>query len=198
VLEQPSVQVRFRLECRMISSDDGRVTNSYHVLNDVVIDRGRSAYLCNLECFMDDCEITNVQADGVIIASATGSTAYSLSAGGSLVHPSLPAILFTPICPHSLSFRPVVLPITSRLKIKTSHRAATSFDGRHIRELKSNDHLEIRLSPYPFLSLARSTETSEFFQSLSRHLNWNVRKTQKPKYDRYAHHFDEPWTQRRT
>lgn len=81
------------------------------VLNDVVIDRGLSAALTHLECFCDDGFVTTVQGDGLIIATPSGSTAYSMSAGGSMVHPQVPAILFTPICPHSLSFRPLVFPV---------------------------------------------------------------------------------------
>jgi NAD kinase len=87
------------------------------VLNEVVIDRGSSPYLSNLDVFCDDLHVTTVQADGLIVATTTGSTAYSLSAGGSMVHPQVPAILVTPICPHSLSFRPLLFPDAAELKI---------------------------------------------------------------------------------
>ena len=66
--------------------------------------------LSNLDCYCNGIYVTSVQGDGLIIATATGSTAYSLSAGGTMLHPRVPAICFTPICPHSLSFRPVVFP----------------------------------------------------------------------------------------
>jgi len=80
------------------------------VLNEVVLDRGISPYLTNLETYCDGNFVTHVQGDGLIIATPTGSTAYSLAAGGSMVHPQVPCILFTPVCPHSLSFRPLMFP----------------------------------------------------------------------------------------
>ncbi|KAL8687100.1 MAG: hypothetical protein Q9218_006629, partial [Villophora microphyllina] len=79
----------------------------FEVLNELVIDRGPSPYVSNLELYGDNNLLTVVQADGCIISTPTGSTAYSLSAGGPLTHPSIPGILLTPICPHTLSFRPM-------------------------------------------------------------------------------------------
>ncbi|KAL8674228.1 MAG: hypothetical protein Q9168_001352, partial [Polycauliona sp. 1 TL-2023] len=89
----------------------------FEVLNELVIDRGPSPYVSNLELYGDNNLLTVVQADGCIISTPTGSTAYSLSAGGPLTHPSIPGILLTPICPHTLSFRPMVLSDTLLLKI---------------------------------------------------------------------------------
>lgn len=77
----------------------------FHVLNEVVIDRGSYAHLSTIDCYMHGRHFTRVQADGLMISTPTGSTAYSLAAGGSIVHPTVQAILFTPICPHTLSFR---------------------------------------------------------------------------------------------
>ena len=104
-----SVSMRMRLECRILTSK-GQVRARYNVLNEVTIDRGSSPYLSNLECFCDDVHLTTVQADGIIFATPTGSTAYSMAAGGSVVHPAVPCILVTPICPHVLSFRSMVFP----------------------------------------------------------------------------------------
>ena len=94
------------------SYDGGRLA-----LNEVVIDRGTSTYLGMLEVYADNTLITTAQADGLIIATPTGSTAYSLAAGGALVMPSIPGILLTPICPHALSFRPAIFPDSVTLKI---------------------------------------------------------------------------------
>ena len=80
------------------------------VMNEVVVDRGESPFLTHLDLFADNRFLTKVQADGIIIATPTGSTAYSMAAGGSMVHPTVPCILVTPICAHSLSFRPIILP----------------------------------------------------------------------------------------
>ncbi|KAG8089554.1 hypothetical protein GUJ93_ZPchr0011g27374 [Zizania palustris] len=83
-----------------------------------VADRGSNPYLSKIECYEHNHLITKVQGDGVIVATPTGSTAYSTAAGGSMVHPNVPCMLFTPICPHSLSFRPVILPDSARLEIE--------------------------------------------------------------------------------
>lgn len=103
------------------STHDASVPNSPSanilVLNEVVVDRGPSPYLSNIDLFLDGKHITSVQGDGLIISTPTGSTAYSGSAGGSMVHPSVPCIMVTPICPHSLSFRPIVVPAGVELKV---------------------------------------------------------------------------------
>lgn len=113
------------------------------VLNEVVIDRGPSPYLSNIDLFLDGKHITSVQGDGLIISTPTGSTAYSGSAGGSMVHPSVPCIMVTPICPHSLSFRPIVVPAGVELKISISpdsrNTSWVSFDGRNHQELLHGD-----------------------------------------------------------
>lgn len=87
------------------------------VLNEVVIDRGPSPYLSNIDLYLDGKHITSVQGDGLIISTPTGSTAYAAAAGASMIHPSVPAIMVTPICPHSLSFRPIVVPAGVELKV---------------------------------------------------------------------------------
>jgi len=106
------MSIRMRLDCRIVNQE-GIVRARYNVLNEVVVDRGSSPYLAALECFCDDVHLTTVQADGIIFATPTGSTAYSMAAGGSVVHPGVPSILVTPICPHVLSFRSMVFQILS-------------------------------------------------------------------------------------
>jgi len=97
-----------------------RPVETFEVLNDLVVDRGPSPYVSLLELFGDEHHMTTVQADGLCVATPTGSTAYSLSAGGSLVHPEIPAILISPICPHTLSFGPMLLPDVRRRCDRTS------------------------------------------------------------------------------
>ena len=87
------------------------------MLNEVVIDRGPSPYLSNIDLYLDGKLITSVQGDGLIVSTPTGSTAYAVAAGASMIHPSVPAIMVTPICPHSLSFRPIVVPAGVELKV---------------------------------------------------------------------------------
>lgn len=180
------VTLRSRLFCIVVKHDaEGReIVTKRTVLNEVVLDRGYSPYLSNLECFCDHVPITNIQADGIIISSATGSTAYSLSAGGSMLHPQVPAFLFTPICPHSLSFRPLIFPDSVELKIQvpsdSRSTAWASFDGREQTELQRGDYLIIRVSKWPFVWIRESDGVADWFRSLAECLHWNDRRKQKP------------------
>lgn len=98
-------------------SGDATPMTNLLVLNEVVIDRGPSPYLSNIDLYLDGKLITSVQGDGLIVSTPTGSTAYAVAAGASMMHPSVPAIMVTPICPHSLSFRPIVVPAGVELKV---------------------------------------------------------------------------------
>ncbi|XP_070509586.1 NAD kinase-like isoform X3 [Chironomus tepperi] len=153
------------------------------VLNEVVIDRGPSPYLSNIDLFLDGRHITSVQGDGLIVSSPSGSTAYALAAGASMVHPSVPAIMITPICPHSLSFRPIVVPAGVELKISISpdsrNTSWVSFDGRNRQELLHGDSLRVTTSIYPVPSICSQDQISDWFDSLAECLHWNVRKRQK-------------------
>ncbi|KAL7892527.1 NAD kinase associated with ferric reductase [Trichoderma sp. SZMC 28014] len=183
------INLRMRFTCTVYRQgangnpmDEGE---QFEVLNELVIDRGPSPYVSNLELYGDDELLTVVQADGCIFSTPTGSTAYSLSAGGSLVHPDIPAILLTPICPHTLSFRPMVLSDTMALRIAVprSSRATAycAFDGKGRVELKQGDHVTITASQYPFPTVTR-TDT-EWFDSVSRTLRWNVRAADQKPFD---------------
>lgn len=157
----------------------------YEVLNELVIDRGPSPYVSNLELYGENELLTIVQADGCIFSTPTGSTAYSLSAGGSLVHPDIPAILLTPICPHTLSFRPMLLndSMLLRVAVPRNSRATAycAFDGKGRVELRQGDHVTIAASQYPFPTvLSRPTE---WFDSLGRTLRWNTRGAQQKAWD---------------
>jgi NAD+ kinase len=157
----------------------------FEVLNELVIDRGPSPYVSNLELYGDNNLLTVVQADGCIFSTPTGSTAYSLSAGGSLVHPDIPAILLTPICPHTLSFRPMLLndSMLLRIAVPRNSRATAycAFDGKGRVELRQGDHVTIAASQYPFPTvLSRPTE---WFDSISRTLRWNNRGATQKAWD---------------
>ncbi|KAF2547253.1 hypothetical protein F2Q70_00020288 [Brassica cretica] len=124
-----------------------------------------------------------VQGDGVIVATPTGSTAYSTAAGGSMVHPNVPCMLFTPICPHSLSFRPVILPDSAKLELKIPDDARSnawvSFDGKRRQQLSRGDSVRIYMSQHPLPTVNKSDQTGDWFRSLIRCLNWNERLDQK-------------------
>ncbi|KAI9790327.1 MAG: NAD(+) kinase [Candelina submexicana] len=179
------VNLRMRFTCtvyRHASNNEMREAEQFEVLNELVIDRGPSPYVSNLELYGDNELLTVVQADGCIFSTPTGSTAYSLSAGGSLVHPDIPAILLTPICPHTLSFRPMVLSDSMLLRVcvpSTSRATAyCSFDGKGRVELRQGDHVTIAASQYPFPTVL--AQPTEWFDSLGRTLRWNTRgATQK-------------------
>jgi NAD+ kinase len=157
----------------------------FEVLNELVIDRGPSPYVSNLELYGDNNLLTVVQADGVIFSTPTGSTAYSLSAGGSLVHPDIPAILLTPICPHTLSFRPMLLTDSMLLRIavplKSRATAYCAFDGKGRVELRQGDHVTIAASQYPFPTVL--SQPTEWFDSISRTLRWNSRGATQKAWD---------------
>ncbi|WFD29648.1 NAD(+) kinase [Malassezia sp. CBS 17886] len=171
-----------------------RPVESFEILNDLVVDRGPSPFVSMLEVYADNRHLTTAQADGLCISTPTGSTAYSLSAGGSLVYPEIPAILITPICPHTLSFRPMLLPDSMELRIAVPHysrsNAWASFDGRGRIEIgrayarateltAGGDHIKVSASPYPFPTVTPEDQPSPWFDSVSRTLNWNQREKQK-------------------
>ena len=189
------VNMRMRFTCtvyrtsRNLSNTNISKTNStpeliedsqFEVLNELMIDRGPSPYVSNLELYGDTHLLTIIQADGCIISTPTGSTAYSLSAGGPLTHPSIPGILLTPICPHTLSFRPMVLSDTLCLRIcvpKGSRSTAyASFDGKGRVELRRGDEVRVEAGRYPFPTVVGEGGTGgEWFESVRRALKWNTR-----------------------
>jgi NAD+ kinase len=183
-----ALTLRSRLRCVILRKNDNvKPPTNLLVLNEVVIDRGPSPYLSNIDLFLDGKLITSVQGDGLIVSTPTGSTAYAVAAGASMIHPSVPAIMVTPICPHSLSFRPIVVPAGVELKIMVSPDARTSawvsFDGRNRQELLHGDCLRVTTSIYPVPSICAQDQISDWFDSLAECLHWNVRKKQR--------HFDE-------
>uniref|UniRef100_UPI00358E8699 NAD kinase isoform X1 n=1 Tax=Myxine glutinosa TaxID=7769 RepID=UPI00358E8699 len=171
------------LTCRSLETLEGnRTTMQIQVLNEVVVDRGPSSYLSNVDLFLDNRLITTVQGDGLIISTPTGSTAYAVAAGASMIHPNVPAILITPICPHSLSFRPIVVPagveLTIRLSPDGKNTAWVSFDGRQRQEIRHGDSIKITTSCFPVPSVCCHDPVYDWFESLARCLHWNVRKRQ--------------------
>ncbi|XP_076269158.1 NAD kinase-like isoform X3 [Rhynchophorus ferrugineus] len=191
-----ALTLRSRLRCIVIKKNDSKLENgknaeesnvekptSFLVLNEVVVDRGPSPYLSNIDLYLDGKHITSVQGDGLIVSTPTGSTAYAVAAGASMIHPSVPAIMVTPICPHSLSFRPIVVPAGVELKISVSPESRNtswvSFDGRNRQELVHGDSLRVTTSIYPVPSICAQDQITDWFDSLGECLHWNVRKKQK-------------------
>jgi NAD+ kinase len=185
-----SLSIRMRLHVDLFRAGSNPTRDppesTFIVLNELLLERGPSPYMASLNAFVDDELLTTVLADGLIIATQTGSTAYSLSAGGSILSPNTASILFTPICPHTLSFRPLLFPDSAvvRLEVSAGARASArcSFDGRSSRELCVGDFVVVRSSPWPLPLLCRGTATSDWIRSLKSKLLWNVREPQKGFY----------------
>ena len=185
------ITLRMRLECTLVKARDsdrnggsGEPSHTFTILNEVLVDRGPSPFLSKIEAYYRGQLITTIQADGVMLATATGSTAYSVSAGGSMVHPNVPAILMTPICPHTLSFRPVILPDSVEVELRVADDARcsawVSFDGKERAELMPGDSVFIRMSQFPVPTVNYADQTGDFISSLRRCLRWNERDEQKP------------------
>lgn len=147
------------------------------------MDRGSSHYLCNIDLFLEGRRITSVQGDGLIISTPTGSTAYAVAAGASMVHPNVPSIMITPICPHSLSFRPIIVPPGAELKFTVSANArgtaSVCFDGRQSITISKHDYVIVRTSVHPMPCVCKDNPFDDWFNSLSECLHWNSRQEQK-------------------
>lgn len=160
---------------------------SFTILNEVVVDRGPNATMSSTELYGDDEHLTSILADGICISTPTGSTAYSLAAGGSLCHPEIPSMLVSPICAHSLTFRPLILPDSMVLRVGVPYNARTSvwasFDGRHRVELCQGDYITVSASRFPFPAIQSRKQNKDWFDSLARNFNWGTRQKQKPFYD---------------
>ncbi|KAH6582882.1 hypothetical protein BASA50_006540 [Batrachochytrium salamandrivorans] len=149
----------------------------FQIMNELTVHRGKHAQLTAIDIFVGNDFLTDVVADGLIISTPTGSTAYSLSAGGPIVHPSVEAILLTPICPRSLSFRPIVLPANAEISIKLSAvargDAEVAIDGRDICLLGPNKHIEVRPSEFSIPCVSRLASGSGWGDDIKQTLRWN-------------------------
>jgi NAD+ kinase len=120
-----------------------------YCLNDLVVTKGAVARMIELALGIDGRDVATLKADGLIVSTPTGSTAYSLSAGGPILHPQVPAILITPICPHTLSFRPMAVPATSAISVRLltgGEEVHFTMDGQRGGVLVRNDTIEVRRS----------------------------------------------------
>jgi NAD+ kinase len=144
------------------------------VLNDIVITKGALSRIVEISVMVGDEAVTRVRADGLIIASPTGSTAYNLAAGGPIVHPSLDAILLTPIAPHTLSNRPVVIPASSEVHVRpimdSNSEVFVTFDGQSGFPLQASDVVSVRRAPRPLQII--KTRNRTYFEVLRSKLRW--------------------------
>ncbi|HZT32834.1 MAG TPA: NAD(+)/NADH kinase [Bryobacteraceae bacterium] len=154
----------------------GQTVARYEALNDAVLTKVSIARMIDLDTFVDEQFVCAYKADGLIVSTPTGSTAYSLSAGGPIIFPSVPAICLTPICPHMLTNRPVIVPETSVIQVICRGEDSSVFltiDGQIGEPLQCDDRVLCRSSPYA-LHLIRPPRM-RFFDVLRQKLKWGER-----------------------
>lgn len=173
ILSKPfATQPRMRLKVDVWKQEE-RVA-SETILNDVVINKGALARLALIRTYVDDEFLTDYRADGLIIATPTGSTAYSLAAGGPIIHPSVPGILVTPICPFTLTNRPLIVPDSSSIKIKLAQKSADimlTFDGQVGLSIDDRHTIVMRKDPRPVNMIVLPDR--HYFDVLKTKLRWS-------------------------
>jgi NAD+ kinase len=172
---------RLRTETRMrldvFAERDGREIGGYLALNDAVITQTALSRMIDLKTWADDAEVTTYHGDGLIAATPTGSSAYSLSAGGPLLLPGISASVLTPICPHTLTQRPLVLPKACRLAIEVldtrGGEVHLTVDGQVGCELETGDRVSVCASDRPLQLLVPADRNR--FEVMRNKLRWGAR-----------------------
>ena len=164
---------RFLLEARLVR--DGQTLDAGDALNDVVVNSGNTAQMIEYELYIDDTFVYRQRADGLIISTPTGSTAYSLSGGGPIMHPSLDAIVLVPMFPHALSSRPIVIDGSSQIRLDVLARnrihPPVTCDGQVHMTAQPGDSVYVTKTPYQ-LTLLHPLEHS-FYASCRDKLRWS-------------------------
>ncbi len=171
---QARIDSRMKLTCRLFRDD--KVILDDEVLNDVVINKSALAKIAQHETWLDGAYVATYSADGVIFSTPTGSTAYSLSAGGPIVHPNVDCLVVTPICPHALTQRPVVVPGEQLLAVKLNSDLQDVYltvDGQVGHALQRGDRIEVQKAPHRLL-LVRNPRL-DYFAILRQKLHWGER-----------------------
>ncbi|MGB7284203.1 MAG: NAD(+)/NADH kinase [Candidatus Acidiferrum sp.] len=166
-----SMSERVMLQVELVRAE--AVVDLQHVLNDAVVNKSALARMIELQLFIDDDFVCRYRADGLVVATPTGSTAYSLSAGGPIVHPSVESFIITPICPHTLTDRPVVVRDSSCIEVKLAGSAESAFltlDGQKGIPMESEDRVRITRSPN-CLKLIQPPK-KPYFEILRSKLKW--------------------------
>ena len=161
------IEGRMRLKVHLHRK--GEETREFKVFNDVVINKGALARIFDLKAFVNGNEVTTFKADGLIISTPTGSTAYSLSAGGPIVEPTLDLILISPICSHTLTNRPLVVPGSSLVELHLTGdpgKVYLTLDGQEGMSLSGGDRIQVKAS---------SNRVKTFYDVLGAKLHWGRR-----------------------
>jgi len=171
----PRVSARMMLMVTLIRN--GKQNETYQVLNDVVINKGALARIVDLETRINKQFLTTYKADGLIVATPTGSTGYSLSAGGPIIQPHMSCIVITPICPHTLTNRPIVVTDESIISVTITasfdEKVYLTLDGQVGIELQEGDSVEVRKALHK-TSLVMS-RSRDYFEFLRTKLKWGER-----------------------
>jgi len=169
-------RVSERMMLRAAVERDGREIQCHQVLNDVVINKGALARIVDLETTVDGSWLTTFKSDGLIISTPTGSTGYSLAAGGPIIHPALDCLVITPICPHTLTNRPIVVDAGASITVTLKSDKEDVFltlDGQVGMELKAGDVIRVRRAEHRTrLVMSRS---KDYFEVLRTKLKWGER-----------------------
>ncbi len=167
-----STNPRNRIQVRVLR--DNKEIARDTVLNDIVINKGALARLAHIDTYINDHALTTYISDGLIIATPTGSTAYSLAAGGPVIHPDVSGIIMTPICPFTLTNRPLIVPDSSTIKIRLSPKSSDimlTFDGQEGLEINSQDTIIVEKSPYPIHMI--TIPGQHYYDVLKAKLKWS-------------------------
>ena len=165
------IQVRHLLQARIKKGDELHFES--HVINDAVLSKAGIARMLEIETRVNQHYLALFKADGLIISTPTGSTAYSLAAGGPIVFPTMEAIVMTPICPHSLNHRPLVVPddfLISVHPMNPAENVSLTLDGQTMRILQDQEYVEIVKSPYHLRLIKSPFKT--YFDILKSKLRW--------------------------
>lgn len=169
-----TLERRERLEVTVTSP--GSEPSNHSVLNDVVVNKSALARMLVLSMHVNDQFVSRFKADGLIVATPTGSTAYNLSAGGPILYPTLDVLLVTPICPHTLTNRPIALSLDSVVDIRLeslSEEVFLTLDGQQGFPLTTRDLVRIQRSSDPVYLITEPSRS--YFQVLHRKLKWGER-----------------------
>lgn len=166
------IQKRSRLDIKVVR--DNQQIIDVDVLNDAVINKSALSRLASCAVYLDSTYLTTYRADGLIVGTPTGSTAYSLAAGGPVVHPSVPSIILTPICPFTLTNRPLIIPDSTKIEIRlegSPEDIVLTLDGQEGFEMDPGDKIFIKKSRNDIKMI--SFEEQSYFKVLKTRLKWS-------------------------
>ncbi|MEZ4872517.1 MAG: NAD(+)/NADH kinase, partial [Bdellovibrionales bacterium] len=173
-----SMELRPRSMIQLKIKQGTTINKSMLALNDIVVERGSRSHLIYVEVTCDGDPVKQLKADGIIVSSPTGSTAYNLAAGGPICHPDVSAFVVTPVCPHSLTNRPLIFPdnlkLTIRLK-KGTQKASLTVDGKTVAEITDEDQVIIEKHKQWHYVLKKPSHN--YFNLLNKKLNFSQRST---------------------